>query len=107
MKVAMISQPMANLTPEQIRSARDLAIAELDALGYEVLNTYYEEDFAKEDDFKHKPVAFLGRSIIDMSKVDLVYFCDGWAMTRGCSMEHRVARDYGIPIKYQGGRYSG
>jgi len=40
MKKAMISQPMANRSEEEIKNTRDKAIKTLTALGYDVVNTY-------------------------------------------------------------------
>jgi hypothetical protein len=103
MKKAMISQPMNGLSEEQIRSAREKAIHDLHARGYEVMNTYFEDDWpskAAPEDVKHNAVHFLARSINAMSHCDAVYFCDGWQLARGCKIEHDVANSYNLEMLY-------
>lgn len=38
---AMISQPMAGKSKEEILSTRSKAVATLEAMGYDVVNTYF------------------------------------------------------------------
>ena len=40
----MISQPMAGKTEAEIAEARDKAIAKLEELGYEVVNTLFTDE---------------------------------------------------------------
>lgn len=44
-KKAMISQPMAGKTDEEIAATRDLAVAKLCQMGYEVVNTLFTDEW--------------------------------------------------------------
>lgn len=101
-KKAMISQPMAGKTPEEIVEVRDKAVKHLEELGYEVLDTYFPNDFnGLPMDILNKPLFFLGQSLMYMSYCDTVYFCDGWDKTRGCILEHEAAEAYGLELAYE------
>jgi len=97
-KTAMISQPMAGKTDEEIRLTKLGAEMHLAELGYEVVDTYFADEWLNEDKTKNKPVAFLAKSIEAMSRCDAVYFCAGWEKARGCRIEHEIAREYGLGI---------
>lgn len=43
-----------------------------------------------------EPLWYLGESIKIMSTCDAVIFAPGWAMARGCKIEHDTALEYGI-----------
>ena len=101
-KKVMISQPMAGKTPEEILKVRDKAVKYLEGLGYEVLDTYFPNDFnGLPMDILNKPLFFLGQSLMYMSYCDVVYFCKGWDKTRGCILEHKAAEVYGIKMMYE------
>lgn len=91
-KKLFISQPMNGKSDEEILRERNEAIkiAE-DILGeeVEVLETFYD-DFSPDA----KPLEYLGRSISDMAKADVVFFVDGWQDARGCKIEHQCAVEY-------------
>lgn len=92
-KRAMISQPMAGKTPEEIVKVRDKAVKYLEGLGYEVLDTYFPNDFnGLPMDILNKPLFF---------HCDVVYFCKGWDKTRGCILEHKAAEAYGLKLLYE------
>lgn len=93
---AMLSQPMRGLSDEAIKATKEKAVEKLQSLGYEVVNTLFE-DFPNGEE-KHIPIAFLSKSIYSMSMVDAVYFCKGWEEARGCVIEHEVAAAYGVEI---------
>jgi len=101
---AMLSQPMAGLTDEQIAAARDKAIAALEAMGYEVVNTLFTDaqyaEWTENNDVRNVPVMYLAQSIKNMSLCDAAYFVPGWDKARGCRIEHDVARAYGLAIIY-------
>ena len=103
MKKAMLSQPMKGLTEEQIRSAGARAVQVLAEKGYEVLDTFFSEEFNKfnDNEVKHKGVIFLAKSLESMSTCDAVYFVKGWSAARGCKLEHEVAKQYGIEVLYE------
>lgn len=103
MKKAMISQPMVGKTDVEIVKARDNAIAELEGMGYEVVNTMFADiklvgDLMDECDVVHVPLCYLGKSIERMSMCDAVYFCNGWENARGCRIEHDAAVAYGLEV---------
>lgn len=101
-KKAMISQPMAGKTPEEIVEVRDKAVKYLEGLGYEVVDTYFPNDFkGLTMDILNKPLFFLGQSLMYMSYCDAVYFCDGWDKTRGCILEHKAAEAYDLELMYE------
>lgn len=100
---AMISQPMAGKTEAEIAEARDKAIAKLEELGYEVVNTlftdeWYSEKSMEERGVVNRPLCFLAKSLENMCLCDAVYFVEGWENARGCRIERAVAEAYGIKI---------
>lgn len=105
MKV-MISQPMGEKTDKEIKQTREKAIEKLNALGCEVLNTFFEDDWCNEVAMKvrgvtNKPLCFLAASLDSMSLCDAVYFCKGWEEARGCKIEHDTAVAYGLTVIYE------
>lgn len=101
MKKAMISQPMRGLTEEEILRTRKKAVDYLENSGYTVINTYHEE-FPKSESNEPQGIKpalwYLGRSLMDMAKVDAVYFCEGWGQNRGCIIEYEAAFRYGLDV---------
>lgn len=97
----MISQPMNNLSSEKIIEVREKAIHTLETFGYDVIDNFFTDDGYIAEDTKHKPVAYLAKSIEKMSKCDAVYFIKGWETARGCKIEHEIAKDYGLAIIYE------
>lgn len=103
---AMLSQPMAGKTNEEIRATRDRAISELTKRGYEIVNTWFTDEWHSREAMKERgveniPVRFLAKSFENMSLCHAVYFCKGWENARGCRIEHEVAKAYGITIIYE------
>lgn len=79
MKV-MISQPMYNKTTGQIRKEREKLVQKLEELGWEVVNTIFEEEPPIKCNAR---VYFLAKPIEEMSKADVVVFMNGWEKARG------------------------
>lgn len=100
MKKVMISQPITDKSQEEIIEERDNAKKYLEAKGYEVLNTFFEDDWDDEieNSVIHKPLLYLGESIALMSQCDAIYFTSGWALTKRCRVERLTAILYGIEI---------
>ena len=61
----------------------------------DVINTLFEEE---APDNCNVAVYYLGKSISAMKDIDAIYMCDNWLNARGCRIENRVAREYGIKI---------
>ena len=100
-KKAMLSQPMAGKTDEQIVETREHAIAALKAKGYEVVNTLFTDEWYSRDKMTERgvvqiPLCFMAKSLENMSKCHAAYFCKGWQAARGCRIEHAAALAYGL-----------
>lgn len=103
---AMLSQPMAGKTNEEIIATRERAIAVLKERGYEIINTLFTDEWYSSEAMKKRgdeniPLCFLAKSLENMSLCHAVYFCKGWENARGCRIEHEVAKAYGMTIIYE------
>ena len=96
MKV-FISQPMRDKTDEQIKEERALAVERIKCQfpdeEIEIIDSFFEG--APHD---AKPLWFLGESIKLLADADLAYFIRGWNAYRGCKMENKAAKEYGINV---------
>lgn len=106
MKKAMLSQPMANKTDEEIVQTRESAIKALEEKGYQVLNTLFTDEWYSRECMESRgveqiPLCFLAKSLESMSFCNAVYFCKGWEKARGCRIEHEAAKEYGLEIIYE------
>ncbi len=106
MMKAMLSQPMAGKTDEEIIETREQAIKVLHEKGYEVVNTlftdeWYSEESMQERGVANRPLCFLAKSLENMSLCHVAYFCKGWENTRGCKLEHDAAVAYGLTVLYE------
>lgn len=102
-KKAMLSQPMAGRTEQEIIAARDHAIAELERRGYEVVNTLFTDEWYSAEKMTERgvvqiPLCFLAKSLENMSLCHTAYFCHGWQNARGCRIEHDAAVAYGLEV---------
>lgn len=103
---AMLSQPMAGKAEKEIEETRNRAIDSLHEMGYEVVNTlftdeWYSPEAMEETGVVNAPLAFLAKSLENMSRCEAAYFCKGWETARGCTIEHQAARAYGLKILYE------
>lgn len=103
---AMLSQPMANKTEEEIVETRNRAIHVLTRLGHEVINTRFTDAWYSKENMEARgvqniPLCFLAKSLENMSLCNIAYFCKGWENARGCKIEHEVAKQYGMTIIYE------
>lgn len=101
----MLSQPMAGKTDEEIIATRENAIAFLEGMGCEVVNTLFTDEWYSKDKMTERgvvqiPICFLAKSLENMSLCNVVYFCKGWENARGCKIEHEVAKAYGVETVY-------
>lgn len=106
MKKAMLSQPMAGKTNEEIVATREKAINALEEKGYEIVNTLFTDEWYSKDAMTERgvvqiPLCFLAKSLENMSLCHAVYFCKGWENARGCRIEHEAAMAYGLEILYE------
>lgn len=103
---AMLSQPMAGKTNEEIVAAREKAISVLKGRGYEVVNTLFTDEWYSKEKMQERgvvqiPLCFLAKSLENMSLCHAAYFCHGWENARGCRIEHAAAVAYGLDIIYE------
>lgn len=103
---AMLSQPMAGKSDEEIALAREKAVAALETKGYTVINTLFTDEWYSQDSMKKRgvaqiPLCFLAKSLENMSLCHAAYFCKGWESARGCRIEHAAAEAYGLEIIYE------
>lgn len=106
MTKAMISQPMAGETDEQIVATRERATASLQAMGYEVVNTLFTDEWYGDEAMRERgvvqvPLCYLAKSLENMSLCHAAYFCKGWENARGCRIEHDAAVAYGLEVLYE------
>lgn len=85
---AMLSQPMAGKSEEEIRATREKAIKALEKRNYEIVNTLFTDEWYSSDKMKERgvvqiPLCFLAKSLENMSLCHAVYFCKGWEQARG------------------------
>lgn len=91
-----ISQPMKDLSEEEIRHNREKAIKKIKSLygdDVEIIDSYI--------DGVGTPLWCLGKSIELLSTADVAYFLKGWNKARGCRIEYMCANDYGIGAYFE------
>lgn len=103
---AMLSQPMAGKTEQEIKETREKAIKALESMGYEIVNTLFTDDWYSKENMEKRgvvqiPLCFLAKSLENMSLCHAAYFCKGWEKARGCKIEHDAAVAYGLTIIYE------
>lgn len=99
MKKLFISQPMRNLTNEEILREREKIKARAEKTidePIELINSFIEEYPGEIN--KSVPVWYLGKSIQFLSQADIAYFGGDWKNARGCKIEYEVASAYKIKI---------
>ena len=92
-----LSHPMHGLTDEEVMEIRSAA--------YRYLKGVYGDDIRLIDNYRHRGTPedagrlwHLGRSIQQMEKADAIYFCRDWEDAKGCRIEERIAREYGLRV---------
>ena len=103
---AMLSQPMAGKTEEEIVATREKAMAALKDKGYEVVNTLFTDEWYSKEQMQKRgvvqiPLYFIAKFLENMSLCHAAYFCKGWEKARGCKIEHDAAVAYGLDIIYE------
>jgi len=102
----MISQPMAGKTLSEIEETRGKAIKLFKEKEFEFINTLFTDEWYSNEKMKERgvvqiPLCFLAKSLENMSLCHIAYFCKGWENTRGCQIEHEVAKAYNLEIMYE------
>lgn len=103
---AMLSQPMGGKSEQEIIETREKAIATLESMGYEVVNTLFTDEWYSNAAMQERgvvqiPLCFLAKSLENMSLCHVAYFAKGWEHARGCRIEHEAAVAYGLDIIYE------
>lgn len=103
---AMLSQPIAGKTEQEIIETRERAISALTEKGYEIVNTLFTDEWYSKEAMEARgvaniPLCFLAKSLENMSLCHAAYFCKGWEQARGCRIEHEAAKAYGLTIIYE------
>ena len=85
MKKAMLSQPMAGKSEEEIIATREKAIKALKEKGFEIVNTLFTDEWYSKENMTERgvvqiPLCFLAKSLENMSLCHAAYFCKGWEM---------------------------
>ena len=91
-----ISQPMKDMSEEEIRHNRMKAVKKIKSL--------YGDDAEIIDSFiegEGNSLWFLGKSIELLSTADVAYFLKGWNKARGCRIEYMCASNYGIGAYFE------
>ena len=106
MKKAMLSQPMACKSEEEIIATREKAIKVLKEKGFEIVNTLFTDEWYSKENMAERgvvqiPLCFLAKSLENMSLCHAAYFCKGWENARGCKIEHEAAKAYELEIIYE------
>lgn len=106
MEKAMLSQPMAGKTEQEIIETRERAMKALQEAGYEIVNTLFTDEWYSKESMETRgvvqiPLCFLAKSLENMSLCHAAYFCKGWENARGCRIEHEAAKAYGLKIIYE------
>ena len=101
---AMLSQPL-RVPDAEIIETRQRAISTLQGMGYDIVGALRTDEWInnatslKPDVIP--PLYFLAKSLEDMSKCQVVYFCKGWQFDRVCLIEHQAAQAFGREILYE------
>lgn len=98
MKKIFISQPMNGLSDLQISKDRARIIEGLYNEGYEpdeitVIDTFIEKN---APDNVNSGLWYLGKSLELLADADIAVFAKGWRNARGCRIEFKCAKEYGI-----------
>lgn len=91
-----ISQPMKDLSEEEIRHNRMKVVKKIKSLygdDVEIIDSYI--------DGGGTPLWCLGKAIELLSTADVAYFLKGWNTARGCRIEYMCADNYGIGAYFE------
>lgn len=82
MMKAMLTQPMAGKTDEEIIATREKAIKALQEKGYEIVNTLFTDEWYSQEKMQERgvvqiPLCFLAKSLENMSLLSCGIFLQG------------------------------
>ena len=94
---------MNGLSDLQINKDRTRVIEGLYRYGYKpdeitVIDTFIEEE---APDNVNSGLWYLGKSLELLSGADIAVFAKGWRNARGCQIEFKCAKEYGISCIYE------
>ena len=103
---AMISQPMAGLSQEEIITTRDRFLNYCSMFNLTAVNTLFTDEWYNKESMSERgvvqiPLCFLAKSLENMAMCHIAYFAKGWENARGCRIEHEVAKAYGLEVVYE------
>ena len=106
MQKAMISQPMAGKTEEEITTVRNKFLEYCSMNDLEVVNTLFTDEWYSKESMESRgvvqiPLCFLAKSLESMANCHIAYFAKGWENARGCKIEHDAAVAYGLTVVYE------
>ena len=98
MKKVFISQPMNGLSDLQIEEDRARVIEGLYNEGYKpdeitIIDSFIEENAPAN---VNSGLWYLGKSLELLADADIAVFAKGWKNARGCQIEFKCAKEYGI-----------
>ena len=98
MKKVFISQPMNGLSNLQIIKERKRVVEKLYDMGYKpeeitIIDTFIEDI---PPDNVNSALWYLGKSLELLADADIAVFAKGWRNARGCLIEFKCVKEYGI-----------
>lgn len=110
----MISQPMKDKSDDEIEEnwgrIKDKLLSNLDKFnkalnenydprittGLYIMGTFVQNYFIKTD------LECFAESVKFLSEADILVMAEDWENSKGCKLEHSIAKAYGLPIVYEG-----
>lgn len=110
-KNIFISQPMTGLSEEEILATRKKEINEIyqiankDNVEVNIIDSYIEDDARKSlqnwmPEVINWDLYWLSQSLHRLALADVLWLCDGWEYSKGCTIELECAIQYGLDIVY-------
>jgi hypothetical protein len=92
-----ISGMITGLKHDQYRKKFKEAAEFLSGLGYDTIDP---SDLGKPE--HHAWVYYMRKAIPQLCECDTIYMLEGWAKSKGASLEHTIASSLGFNIMYEG-----
>ena len=94
MKKAMLSQPMAGKTNEEIVATREKAISVLKEKGYEIVNTLFTDEWYSKEAMTERgvvqiPLCFLAKSLENINRLSNRFLPTGNKRNGNCIFSNR------------------